>query len=323
VITNTRDETLQSKDSDSYTGEVPPLVTIGVIRGLSDVSGARSFAAIALEWTGILVAFELHRRFSSLILLPFLVMWIGARQHALAILMHEGVHYHLFKNRKINDYVSEIFLAWPVFITARAYRGGHFSHHRYVNTDRDPDMVRKQGPEWMFPKSWTALGLLLLKDVLGLNTYQQLLESVDLGAPKDTQSKGIGSYRLARYAYYLSGLALITYFQVWPVFLLLWMVPLLTWFKVILRIRGIAEHYSVENDHVYTRTRTTLPSLFERMFVAPKNVNYHLEHHLYPSVTFFRLPELHAVLMKNAEFRTKAHLTQTYWGVLRECVSRP
>jgi hypothetical protein len=64
----------------------------------------------------------------------------------------------------------------------------------------------------------------------------------------------------------------------------------LTWLKMILRIRSIAEHYSVKNDHVLNRTRTTLPSLFEKMFIAPKNINYHLEHHLYPSVPFFRLP---------------------------------
>jgi fatty acid desaturase len=307
-------------DSDIYKGEIPSGLAITMVRALSDINPIRSAVAIGLEWGGIAVAMAVHWRFPTPFLLPVLVMWIGARQHALGILMHEGVHYHLFKNRTLNEVVSEVLLAWPLFITARAYRGAHFSHHRHVNTDKDPDVLRKQGPEWVFPKSWRALGVLLLKDAVGLNTYQQLMESADLAAPKGVQTKRMPPYRIAKISYYLSILGLVTYFGVWPAFILLWMVPLLTWLKVILRIRSIAEHYAVENDHVYTRTRTTLPSVFERMFVAPRNINYHIEHHLYPSVPFFRLPRLHALMMEDVEFKSKAHLTSTYWGVLCECV---
>ena len=78
----------------------------------------------------------------------------------------------------------------------------------------------------------------------------------------------------------------------------------------------------MEKHHVYTRTRTTLPSLLERMFVAPLHINYHLELHLYPSVPFFRLRALHAALMRDDHFRSTAHVTRTYLGVLRECVRR-
>jgi fatty acid desaturase len=102
-------------------------------------------------------------------------------------------------------------------------------------------------------------------------------------------------------------------------FLLLWVVPILTWLKMVMRIRSIAEHFAIEND-MYTPTRTTIPTLFERFFVAPRNINFHIEHHLYPSVPFFRLPKLHALLMKDPAYQSKAHVTCTYWGVLRECV---
>ena len=127
---------------------------------------------------------------------------------------------------------------------------------------------------------------------------------------------------MARILYYVLVLSAVTYFRVWPMFLLLWVAPILTWLKIVMRIRSIAEHFAIENDHVYTQSRTTLPSLLERVFVAPRNINFHLEHHLYPSVPFFRLPQLHAVLMKDAVFQSKAHVTSTYWGVLRECVAQ-
>jgi fatty acid desaturase len=54
--------------------------------------------------------------------------------------------------------------------------------------------------------------------------------------------------------------------------------------------------------------------------VAPKNVNFHIEHHFYPSVPFYRLPQLHRTLMSKAEFKDSVHVTRSYLGVLRECV---
>jgi fatty acid desaturase len=305
--------------ADGYAGAFAARLPGATIRDLTVIDPLRSATAIAAEWIGIAIAVALHHRYRSPWLFPVLVMWIGARQHALGILMHEGVHYHLFRNRQANEVVTEVLLAWPLFVTARAYRGSHFAHHRHVNTERDPDMVRKQGPEWIFPQTWRSLGWLLLKDVVGLNTYQQLMESADLADSKGA-SPGWPPYRIAKVAYYTSILALVSWFRVWPTFLLLWIVPLLTWLKMILRIRSIAEHYSVENDHVYAMTRTTLPSLFEALFVAPRQINYHIEHHLYPSVPFYRLSRLHALLMDDREFRARAHLTSSYWGVICECV---
>jgi fatty acid desaturase len=307
-------------ESDSYVGDIPARLPITVVRELSAIDPLRSTLAIAAEWAGIILAVVLYERFLHLIFLPVVIMWIGARQHALGILMHEGAHYLLFKNRRLNAIVSELFLAWPLFITMRAYRTSHFAHHRHVNTEKDPDLLRKQNPEWEFPKSGGALLALLARDVFGLNTHQQFLELADMSEQKET-SRRIEPYAVARMLFYILVLTVVTYFRLWPLFLLLWVVPILTWLKVVMRVRSIAEHFAIENDHVYTRSRTTLPSLLERVFVAPRNINFHLEHHLYPSVPFFRLPRLHELLMKDAVYQSKAHVTSTYWGVLRECVT--
>lgn len=312
--------TSASSDADVYKGDIPARLPTELLREFSRIDPWRSVGAIAVEWVAIIGAMVLYQRLRNPWLLPIFVMWIGARQHALGILMHEGAHYHLFKNRTLNGVVAELFVSWPLFITTRAYRGSHFAHHRHVNTDKDPDLMRKQNSEWEFPKSWSALALLLLRDVTGLNTHQQLLEATDMSDVKEIQPGTRDWYGPARWLYYGIALAAITYFHVWPLFLLLWMLPLLTWLKMILRVRSIAEHFAIENDHVYTRTRTVLPSWFERIFVAPRHINYHLEHHLYPSVPFFYLPKLHAELMKDEQYRTSAHVTSTYWGVLRECV---
>ena len=315
--------THRTQDTDSYAGDIPTRLATKVVRELSAIDPLRSTVAIAAEWTGIVLAVVLYQRYLHPVFLPLVIMWIGARQHALAILMHEATHYLLFKNRRVNAVVSELFLAWPLFITTQTYRGSHFAHHRHVNTEKDPDLVRKQrfASEWEFPTSWGALVRLLVKDVLGLHTSQLVSDFDDMWDQKATTKKaGVDAYVAARMLYYLLVLSAVTYFRIWPMFLLLWVVPILTWLKMIMRVRSIAEHFAIENDHVYTQSRTTLPSFFERVFVAPRHVNVHLEHHLYPSVPFFRLPQLHALLMRDPIFQSRAHVTSTYWGVLRECV---
>ena len=114
-------------------------------------------------------------------------------------------------------------------------------------------------------------------------------------------------------------IAALTYFHVWTVFLLLWVVPMMSWLKVALRLRTIGEHYGLEYDHMLRQTRTTYPNLLEKLLIAPKNIGYHLDHHLYPSVPFYNLPALHRALQAHDEFRTQAHLTHTYRTVVNEC----
>ena len=70
-------------------------------------------------------------------------------------------------------------------------------------------------------------------------------------------------------------------------YLLLWVVPYLTWELLIERIRNIAEHAALpDNDDRLRNTRTTRAGWLSRVFVAPCFVNYHIEHHLLVGVLF-------------------------------------
>ncbi|MBI3304682.1 MAG: fatty acid desaturase, partial [Deltaproteobacteria bacterium] len=80
---------------------------------------------------------------------------------------------------------------------------------------------------------------------------------------------------------------------------LYWFVPYCTFTQVFFRIRGAIEHGNVPdpgNPYQQTRTYFIHPAL--GFFFSPKQVNYHLEHHLYPSVPFYNLPRLHALLQQ-------------------------
>lgn len=70
------------------------------------------------------------------------IVLVGALQHRLAGLAHEGAHYCLFRHRLLNELASDLLCMFPVFATTHQYRLVHMAHHQYVNDwERDPDLT--------------------------------------------------------------------------------------------------------------------------------------------------------------------------------------
>src|SRR3546814_20599006 len=64
---------------------------------------------------------------------------IGSRIQFLAVMMHDACHGMLFSNRRLNDLIGDIFVAYPLGFSIDLYRANHMYHHRYTNTLRDRD----------------------------------------------------------------------------------------------------------------------------------------------------------------------------------------
>lgn len=98
------------------------------------IGGTIAFCTLHQEWG-----------FSSAWLVPVVALAIclvGALQHRLAGLGHEGAHYILFRNRVLNELVSDVFCMFPVFSTTEQYRQIHLGHHEHVNDwERDPELL--------------------------------------------------------------------------------------------------------------------------------------------------------------------------------------
>jgi fatty acid desaturase len=93
---------------------------------------------------------------------------VGAGQHQLSGLAHEGVHHILFRNRWLNDLASDIFTMFPVFSATHLYRLQHLAHHQFVNDpDRDPDVSQLQtSGHWLkFPVGKREFVLTLVKQL--------------------------------------------------------------------------------------------------------------------------------------------------------------
>ena len=69
-------------------------------------------------------------------------------------------------------------------------------------------------------------------------------------------------------------------------------------------------------------TRTTMLSWWERLFIGPCGVNYHLEHHLLMTVPAYNLPKLHEMLEERGAL-DGALVDHGYWGVLKQASSKP
>jgi fatty acid desaturase len=291
------------------------------LHSLSRVNPFISACHIAREWIGVLLAATLCQHFWHPLLYLAVVAFIGARQHGLLILMHDGTHYRLFRNRRLNDWLTELLLAWPHLATMRSYRENHLAHHNYVNTEKDPDWARKKdNDEWNFPQSARTLLGILLRDLIGIGGINLIRLASSMSSAAPVAGKAFSRIRLGFYVIVIGGLIAA---GCGKALLLYWVAPYFTWLILIMRIRSIAEHFAIEGrPGVYGQTRTTYAGLLARLLVAPNYVNYHLEHHFFPSVPFFRLPQLHLLLMSNEEFAATAHITQGYGRLLKECLRR-
>ncbi len=103
----------------------------------------------------------------------------------------------------------------------------------------------------------------------------------------------------------------------------LWWVAHVFVYQAILRLRFISEH-GVAIDRLGAdareNTSTTVLSWWERLFIGPNYVNFHLEHHLSAAVPCYRLPALHQLLSQRGFFSEFDCLSRGYVEVLRKAV---
>ncbi len=292
------------------------------VRTLSKLSGWHVSWAIARQWLviGVTIAFAAHYD-AWWAYLPAIVI-IASRQHALGIIMHDATHFRLFANRTVNDLVSDFFCAFPTGLSTLGYREQHLEHHLSTNTPDDPYYRMFQNdPVWHWPKSRGEAARQLLADVTGFNTLRSLRMQHPWTAMgqwrlhrKDDQAARVRRDLLLSWAFWGTVIALVTLFGGWKLFLLCWFVPGLTFYQLFIRLRWISEHPYGEATSAGYETRHVQGTWLERVTIAPLNINYHIAHHLYPAVPFYRLPAVHERLLRCPAYLEQAERFHDYLG---------
>jgi fatty acid desaturase len=310
---------MRAIETVSYTSDAPDGTTVGlpaaVVRRLSHLHSALGVAHILLEWTAVVVAAWVTETFWHPLLYAAAVVWIGSRQHALAIMAHDGVHGLIVRNRRVNDLLAELLLAWPVLVPFRSYRHVHRLHHRHLGTERDPDFARNR-PDRLGRRGGPFE---FARIMLGLNAEQRGLLAFFAWGDVAVETERLKTRPWLRGGYYALVLGVAWAFGGLSLLGQYWLVPLCTWFLFCMRLKGTAEHFAVEGREPLNLSRSIRPGPLTRLLIAPKQVYCHIEHHLYPSVPHYRLRELQAELMKHPGFAERAHVTGGYLAFLREC----
>ena len=144
---------------------------------------ARIYLVIAVSVAGAVWAIEAARGgdISWWWTLPSMIaaiFAIGASQHQFGGAIHEGTHYILFANRKLNELASDWLGAFPIFTTTYHYRLHHLAHHQFVNDpERDPDISQLHDSDhWLdFPITHVEILWALLKQLWLPNLFRYTL----------------------------------------------------------------------------------------------------------------------------------------------------
>jgi fatty acid desaturase len=269
------------------------------LKAFSERSDARGLFAIASTWLVIGASFALLARFPNPFVFVIVVIVLGGRQLALAILTHEAAHRSLFATRALNDVLTDWLCARPIWNDVARYREHHIRHHAHTNTERDPDASLSHP----FPTTRVSLARKLLRDVAFISGLRRMLGLVlmDIGVLEytvaaDVKSRPRNGRTWRDYAREgvrnMSGMIVtnVALFLVLFAFgigwvYVAWVVAYLTTFSLFVRIRSLAEHACTEQtEDIFMNTRTTRAGFLARMTVAPVHVNYHIEHHALVSV---------------------------------------
>lgn len=272
--------------------KIDPLkATFGVLETVGLIVAA---IAVALYW------------WTPWAVVPAMIV-IAGRQQACFVLAHDAAHYRLYETRWLNDVIGRL-LASPVGISMRTYRVVHRLHHNHLYEDRDPDIPLVAG----YPRGRRYLARKLLADLFGLNAWKTY--AYFFGAPAINDDAAGASRPLDDTAPELRKAArqdrwtVVIFHVAAPVialaagylaeYLILWLLPMVTIQQPLLRYRAICEHGVVSDPKSpLFASRTNFAPWWLHWWMFPHRVNFHIEHHLYPSIPFYNLPLCHRELM--------------------------
>jgi fatty acid desaturase len=288
---------------------------------LITISNPRALLTIALDWALIAACFIAAIRFPHPLMFLLSAILIARTQLALAVLMHESAHGTLLSNRRLNDIAGQLFAAAPLLLVMDFYRSGHLQHHRAPMAADDPVATIFGIDD--YPVTRRELAWRLFKDATGIGYFLSVCKMARARqrGPKPHRASGHGKgfYAIASIVAVQGVMIdLLAAAGHAALYLGLWILPALTLLPLFGRIRAITEHagYRASEDQRFS-ARTVVRRSWQTFFVGPHRIHYHIEHHEYPRVPFYRLQQVHALMAQQGRLPA-ANLYRSYGQVLKD-----
>jgi fatty acid desaturase len=280
------------------------------LRRIPSLRNALSVVGIYVQTIAI-VATALIVHHPAAYVVAYLLM---GRAHAQSLaLMHESVHRLLFRNRRLNDFVGRWLLGYPCFVNTDGYRHVHMAHHREEFGPNEPDIPLYAN----YPVTPASFWRKIRRDAVGRTGLRLLREqfSALFAGPSPSRTSQIRI--LAVQSFILAIISVVAHPIVYVVF---WLLPYLTVWRVMNRLRSIAEHGGLRaDDDRRITTHSVRQHRLPSFFFVPFNLGWHIAHHADPGVPFRSLPAFHHELRASG-FVSEAYEYPSYralWRALR------
>jgi fatty acid desaturase len=261
---------------------------------------ARQFAILALAAWGLIATTN------PLLWVP-LVLIEGFTVFNFTVLLHEVVHHNVFDRRRP---ALERALGWlyavPSGISASQFTRWHLDHHAELGSSED-DPKRHH----LSPKVNARWYKLLYCSPALFPIYFRAARKESATYPHDLQQRITGERRVS-IAAHLAVLALIWTLAGGAAALRAYILPVFFVFPIAFMLNRLGQHYDIDPaDPTKWSTLVRGHWFWDFVFL---NSNYHLEHHYFAGVPFYRLPALQRALVPFYE--RHGMRWQTYAGLL-------
>ena len=210
----------------------------------------------------------------------------GASMHGVCLFTHEGVHGTIHKNILVNNFIGSL-SGYIVLQTMAGYRVLHLKHHKYLNINGDPGLLKTYvsnkfiivAMEW----GYLLFGYVAFLSVIPYQGFKQ-------GTKKDK----VLIIKDLIFIFLISGLII----KFLPLSWLIhgWLIPMI-FVHFMMNVRGMSQHLMLEDHHdPYNGARTIIAHPIVDFFLC--NENYHIEHHLYPSIPWYNLKKVHSLIQR-------------------------
>lgn len=255
------------------------------INKLQKPASLRWIFACIFNWLIVFTTFYTAFHYQNLWVDALAILVIGNRQHAIALLGHEGAHFMLSSNRIWNDILTGFFCFWPLGISLAGFREFHFTHHNSVGTINDPELKFKKAfnHRYELPITKTKMCFYFIKDVLCLSINEVFL------VKKYFTSKKKRHLIIPNLYLGVIAVTLIYYGLLWV--FVYWLIAIYSSFWAFFQIRVYIEHIGTSATH-RVKTNPLLNLIF-----FPIGANTHWEHHQWPSMPYYHRKKIRVLIM--------------------------
>ncbi len=257
---------------------------------LREIPNVRNALSVVSVYTQAAAIFWVGLTANNLLVYVATFLLIGRSHAQLLALMHEAAHRLLFSNHRLNDFVGRWIVGYPSFTNTDGYRRVHMAHHRQEFGPTEPDIALYANYPITRASFWRKMG----RDALGRTGGRMLLNQLRDALRRDPQ--GFNTQRkifsLHLVAFVASALLINPY-----IYLFLWLMPYLTVWRLMNRLRSIAEHGGLRgDDDRRVTTHSVRQHLLSRFYFVPFNLGLHIAHHLDSGIPFRSLRRYHMQL---------------------------